>query len=305
MTPHALSKFWPLMYSIIQEFWVITETAIEEAAVTNGVPIELYYYGELGLEYFSIDEFQKRDPFSNPEQFEKQFVRLNVKGWIEPIPDDRFSIPDRTRKAVKSIIEAGDACMPPVDLFKDIDLERLKVLIKQIVLATMSKDSSLGFPQRWAVFRRFRVATRQSPVLVKIREYLMDLFAYRDDSHLTAARPHFNQAGIVWSTFGSVASGSAVTAARMAEVMAFRGYEVEEYDIALQAAKEIGWIEESDSAGSYRLTEKGIQLREQVEAKTDEYFYGPWSALTQEELDELDGLLTKLRDRLRELRKKQ
>ena len=305
MTPHALSKFWSLIYSTVQEFCAITEPAIEEAAISTDVPVELYYYAELGLEYFSIEEFQKRDPFSNPEQFEKQFVRLNVKGWIEPIPDDRFSVPDSTRKAVKSIIESGDACLPPADLFKDIDLERLKVLIKQIVLAIMSTDSSPGFPQRWAVFRRFRVATRQSPVLVKIREYLMDLFAYRDDSHLTAARPHFNQAGIVWSTLGAVSSGSAVTAARMAETMAFRGYEVEDYDIALRAAKEIGWIEESDSAGSYRLTERGTQLREQVEAKTDEYFYQPWSALTHDELDELYDLLTKLRDRLRELRKKQ
>jgi hypothetical protein len=269
------------------------------------VPVELYYYGELGLEYFSVEEFQRRDPFSNPEEFEKLFVRLNVKGWIEPIPDDRFSVPERTRQAVKSMIESGDARLPSGDIFKDIDLERLKVLIKKIVVASMSQESSLGFPQRWAVFRRFRVASRQSPVLVKIREYLMDLFAYRDDSHLTSARPHFNQAGIVWLAFGAVSSGGSVTAARMAKEMAFRGYEVEDYQIALQAAKEIGWIEESDSAGSFRLTEKGTRLREQVEANTDEYFYAPWSALPQEELDELHDLLTKLRDQMRELRKKQ
>ena len=283
---------------------MITEPAIEAAAITNDVPVELYYYGELGLDYFSIEEFQKRDPFSNPEQFEKLFVRFNVKGWIEPIPDDRFRVPDATRKAVKSIIESGDACLPPVDVFTDIDLERLKVLIKQIVVVMLANDTGLDMPQRWAIHRRFRVANQHSPVLVKIREYLMDIFAFRDDSHLTAARPHFNQAGMVWSTFGAVASGSAVTAARMAEVMAFRGYEVEDYDIALQAAKEIGWIEESDSAGSYRLTEKGTQLREQVDARTDEYFYQPWSALTHAEREELHDLLTKLRDRLRELRKK-
>ena len=282
---------------------MITEPAIEEAAITYDVPVELYYYGELGLDYFSVEEFQNRDPFSNPEQFEKLFVRLNVKGWIEPAPDDRFRIPDHTRKAVKQIIDSGDAHLPSLDSFKNIDLERLKVLVKKIVLAMMSKDSSLGFPQRWAVFKRFRVATKESPVLVKIREYLMDVFAYRDDSHLTAARPHFNQAGIVWSTFDAVSSGSAVTAPRIAEAMAFRGYEVEDYDIALKAAKEIGWIEEIDSAGGFRLTEKGTRLREQVEEKTDEYFYQPWSTLTNEELDELHDLLTKLRDRLRELRK--
>jgi hypothetical protein len=147
------------------------------------------------------------------------------------------------------------------------------------------------------------VSDRNSPVLVKIREYLMDLFAYRDDSHLSAARPHFNQAGIVWSVLGAVWSGSADTAVRMAEAMAFRGYEVNDYEVALQAARQIGWLEDADIPGAFRLTDKGRGLREEVEVNTDAYFYRPWSVLMQEELDELYDLLTKLRDRLRELRK--
>jgi hypothetical protein len=91
----------------------------------------------------------------------------------------------------------------------------------------------------------------------------------------------------------------------MAESMAFRGYEVNDYEVALQAAREIGWLEEADSPGAFRLTEKGRELREQVESQTDDYFYKPWSVLTQGELDELFELLTKLRDQLRGLRKKQ
>src|ERR671925_272341 len=65
MTTESLKKFWPLMYSIIQEFWRISEPHIEDAAVRNDLPIELYLYSELGLEKFSIKNFQKRDPFSN------------------------------------------------------------------------------------------------------------------------------------------------------------------------------------------------------------------------------------------------
>jgi hypothetical protein len=147
------------------------------------------------------------------------------------------------------------------------------------------------------------VSDRNSPVLVKIREYLMDLFAYRDDSHLSAARPHFNRAGIVWSVLGAVWSGSADTAGRMAEAMAFRGYEAKDYEVALQAARQIGWLEEAEAPGAFRMTDQGRELREEVEAKTDAYFYRPWSVLMQEELDELHDVLTKLRDRLRELRK--
>lgn len=300
MTSHPFAKFWQMIYSVIQEFWSITEPAIEDAAVNYEVPVELYYYGELGLDYFSVEGFQKRDPFSNPEQFEKQFVRLNVKGWIEPVPDDQYRVTEKAREAVKKIIDAGDAMLPAPESFKGVDLERLKVLIKQIVLANDSADEP---PEKWAIFKRFRVAHKKSPVLVKIREYLMDLFAYRDDAHLAAARPHFNQAGIVWNVLGAVWSGTAVTAERMAETMAFRGYEVGDYEVAGEAAREIGWLADADTPGAFRLTEKGRELCEKVESQTDEYFYKPWSVLTQGEQDELFDLLTKLRDQMRELRK--
>ena len=62
----SLTKFWSLIYSIIREFWNITEPHIEDAALRDDIPIELYYYSELGLDLFSIENFQKRDPFSNP-----------------------------------------------------------------------------------------------------------------------------------------------------------------------------------------------------------------------------------------------
>ena len=141
-------------------------------------------------------------------------------------------------------------------------------------------------------------------MLVKIREYLMDLYAYRDDSHLSAARPHFNQAGIAWLVLGAASEADSVNAAKIAESTSFRGYEVDDYQVALQAAKEIGWLEEAGESGIFHITQKGKELREQVEHETDEYFYRPWSVLTQEEFDELYELLTKLRDGLRELRKK-
>lgn len=299
--PHALAKYWQAIYSVIQEFWSITEPAIEEAAIRNDIPVELYYYGELGLDHFSLENFQKRDPFSNPEQFEKLFTRLDVKGWIEPQHDERYEVTEMARAGAKYIIMAGDAMLPPDESMADIDLERLKTLVKQIVIAN---DRAPEPPEKWAILKRFRVADRNSPVLVKIREYLMDLFAYRDDSHLAAARPHFNEAGIVWLALGAAWESGAVTAGTIADALAFRGYEANDYEVALQAAKEIGWLEEADNPGTFRVTQKGKELREQVETQTDEYFYAPWSALTQEELDELYDLLAKLRERLREIRKK-
>lgn len=300
MTPESITKFWPLIHSIIQEFWEITEPHIEDAALQQNIPIALYYYSELGLDYFSIADFRKRDPFSNPVLFEKAFVTLNFKGWIEPIPDDRYLVTERAREAARQIITAGDQHLLPFASFTDVDLARLAVLLKQIV---MSSRFVAPPPEKWASLKRFSVLTRNSPVIVEVREYLMNIFAYRDDSHISASHPHFGQAGIIWSVLGSLWNGNAVSAEAMAETMSFRGYEASDYEIALQAAVQIGWAEETDIPGEFRPTQKGRALREQAEQLTNDYFYAPWSVMAQSELDELYDLLLKLREQLNSFRK--
>jgi helix-turn-helix protein len=297
----SLTKFWHLIHSVIQEFWTITEPHIEEAAVRNNIPVELYYYGELGLKNFSIAEFQRRDPFSNPEQFERLFPRLEIKGWIIPMYDEgRYEVTEKARDAVRQVIQAGDTHLLKFESTTDINLERLLLFLKQIILANHAAPEP---PEKWAIEKRFRVATKNSPVIVQIRECLMDIFAYHDDAHLSAARPHFNQAGIVWSVLGAISTGSAVTAEQMAETMSFRGYDTYEYEAAIKAGIEVGWLEAVEMTGTFRPTQKGRELREQVERLTDEYFYCPWVMFSQAELDEFYHLLWKLREQLHEFKK--
>lgn len=295
MNLESLTNFWPLIHSIIQELWSITEPHIEDAAVRNDIPIELYLYSELGLDIFSLANFQKRDPFTNPEQFEKVFVRLNVKGWIEPMSDGSFQVTEKAREAVRHVLQAGDAQLMDFRSISEADLRRLVILLKQIVAESKVMPEP---PEKWAILKRFHVADEHDPMMVKIREYLMDLFAYRDDSHLSASRPHFNQAGIVWLVLGALWNQDAVTAKQMAEKMTFRGYEVSDYEVALQAAVEIGWAEVDNRPDTFRLSQAGKELREQAEQLTNGYFYTPWSVLMQGEIDELSDLLTKLRDEL-------
>ncbi len=299
MHTESLIKFWSLIHSIIQEFWAIIEPPIEEAAIQLNVPIELYYYSELGLDSFSREEFQKRDPFSNPLLFEKTFVTLNFKGWIEPL-DDKYHVTEKARAGARKIIHAGEQHLLPFESFTDIDLHRLAVLLKQILMANESASSPV---EKWAVTKRFRVADKKSPAIVQIREYLMDLFAYRDDCHFASSHPYYGQAGIVWSVLGSLWKNETVTAEQITESMSFHGYEVNDYEVALQAAAQLGWAEQTDVSNTFRITQTGRELREKAEQLTNEYFYAPWSVLTQAELDELYDLLLNLRDQLNSFRR--
>jgi hypothetical protein len=289
------TKFWPLIHSIVREFWSITEPEIEDSAIRNGIPIELYLYSELGLSNFSLIDFQKRDPFTNPEQFERVFVRLNVKGWIEPLADGSYRVTERAREGVRHIIGMGDTLLLDFKAMAEAELSRLVLFLKQLVAECQASPEP---PEKWAVLVRFRVADEYSPLIVQVREYLLDLFAYRDDSHLAASRPCFNDAGIVWLVLRSLHEGLAVNAEQMAEKMTFRGYEAEDYDIAIQAAVQLGWAEQGDRLDAFRLTDEGKRLRARAEGLTDQYFYAPWSVLMQNEIDELYTLLTKLREGL-------
>jgi hypothetical protein len=296
MTQESLTKFWPLIYSVVQEFWNITEPHIEAAAIRNDIPIELYLYSELGLERFSVQDFQRRDPYSNPEQFERLFVRLNLKGWIEPMADGSFLVTEKARETARFLIEAGDVQLSDFAFMPVHDLKRLLVLLQKIVMECCLTCEP---PGKWAILKRFRVADKHYPPIMQIREYLLDLFAYRDDSHLSASRPYFNQAGIVWIVLGALWKGEATNAEQIAEKMLFRGYDVEDYEIALQAAMELGWVQPGNRPDKFSLTDEGRQLREQAEQLTNEYFYAPWSVLLQPELQELYGLLARLYDGLK------
>lgn len=300
MTIQSLARYWPLIHSVIQELWRITEPDIEDSAIRNGIPIELYLYSELGLSSFSLRDFQKRDPYTNPEEFEKKFVPLNVKGWIEPRADGSYRVTDRAREAVRHIVRMGDTQLLDFKSVPDRDLQRLSVLLKQLVVESKASPEP---PEKWAILGRFRAADEHSPLIVQIRELLMDLYAYRDDAHLAAARPHFNQAGIVWLVLGSLEQGRAVNAQHMADKMAFRGYDVDDYEIAIQATVELGWVEPDRHTGAFHLTEAGRELRARAEQLTDEYFYAPWSVLSEAELEELYSLLLRLQTELTVYRK--
>ena len=64
-----------------------------------------------------------------------------------------------------------------------------------------------------------------------------------------------------------------------------------------------GWLEADTVPGRYRPTATGNVLRDEVEARTDLYFYQPWSVLTDDEWDDLVTRQSTLRMRFRELRR--
>ena len=64
-----------------------------------------------------------------------------------------------------------------------------------------------------------------------------------------------------------------------------------------------GWAQETD--GVWHPTEDGRDVREEGERETDRLFFGPWACLSEEDLDELHGLLTRMKASLDEMAEQQ
>lgn len=288
---------WPVVYASILEFWRLVETPIEEAATRLGVPVELYSYGELGLDNFSVAAFQKRDPYSNPASFLSLFPRLAAQGWIEQVGEQQYRVTERARSAARQIITSSYEALGSLDVLPAKDAERLALLLSRLVESTREAPEP---PEKWAFLHRFRVATVQSPLLAQVGERMLDLFAYRDDVHL-AAWKSYGVSGHGWNAFTSLWRGEVTTPAQIAEQAAFRGYTAHDYEAAIQDLCQRGWVEETSLKGSYRVTGQGQVLRDDVEQRTDEAFYAPWSCLQEREIVELHGLLVRLLERLQTL----
>lgn len=133
----------------------------------------------------------------------------------------------------------------------------------------------------------------------RLRRYLQDLNAWRDDAHVAAWRQHESD-GHAWEVFshvwGEKVWGDPVTdAAQAAEKLGFRGYSEADYGAALEGLRERGWLERDDSG--YRISAAGRSLREAAEVATDHHFFGPWQ-LSASEADELRQLLKATKDAL-------
>ncbi len=280
---------WNLVYETIRAFWALTEPRIEQAARENNVPTELYYYGELGLEIFSLANFQKRDPFSNPATFQQAFQKLETAGWIAAQNDTEYRVTERAREAAREIIRVGDDYLATLEVMSAADAELVNSLLQRLVAASLRASEP---PTHWASIHRFRVAAAAGPQLAQIREGLMDLFAYRDDSH-RAAWYDYPVSGIAWNAFGMIWSNTAFSPEQMAEQAWFRGYAARDYERALAELMARGWIHEDA-----QITPIGKKLRDAVEQLTDAYFYAPWLALRDSEIQELRVRLLELRNQL-------
>jgi hypothetical protein len=124
-----------------------------------------------------------------------------------------------------------------------------------------------------------------------VRRRIVDLFAFRDDVHISAWRSH-EEFGHLWETFTYVWNDEANTPSELAERLHFRGFNETDYYSALRELVGRGWL--TEVGGIYKAIPAGRALREAVEAQTNSFFDSPWMVLSETEYEEVQLLMNNL-----------
>jgi hypothetical protein len=143
-----------------------------------------------------------------------------------------------------------------------------------------------------------RTFPSDAPLTRLFVHYYKELDFYRTDAHVAAWQIH-NIEGNRWEAFTAIWSGEADTLDKFFEEYSDRGFTRDEYAQAFRELIERGWVQQDGE--TYQPTAEGKRIREEAEALTDQYFFAPWSSLSESELEELASLASQLRDGLKNL----
>ena len=172
-------------------------------------------------------------------------------------------------------------------------LNRAAELLHRVIVAARGSDDP---PGSWCVSmgRNIDPGPDGHP-LHRVRRYLLDMNAFRDDAHLGAWQD-IDISGPAWEALTFVSRDQANTAAALVENLGFRGWSEAEYQANLDSLEARGWISKGDEG--YQATDAGRQVRAAAETQTETYFNAPWAVLNLDEVNELQAIVAQINNSL-------
>jgi DNA-binding HxlR family transcriptional regulator len=246
-------------------------------------------------EPISATRLRVRSPYISARLYNERLAKATKQGFLTPVAEaeNEYRLTELGRQAAERVMGAAYAKMTALQPMPSTESKRLASLLHQLVKSCLTTPEP---PGKWCTIHSQRTDPGdEASVAVRIDQYLSDLAAFRDDAHLAAWQSHSVE-GHVWEAFTYLWRGEATTLDGLYDKLERRGYSQDEYRWALENLIKRGWVKEE--AGEYQVTFLGQEIRQAAEEATDQYFYSPWSCLSQGETEELRTLLILLRDSL-------
>ena len=229
--------------------------------------------------------FGLRGPYTSLAVYEDWLQTSASRGMLAEIEPGAYRVTGRGREVCRELLAVGRQAMEPSRSFPREEGERFAYLLKRLGEACLSAPPP---PEKWCIAHsHFHYPGDAASVMGRIDQWLTDLRSFRDDAHLAAWRVT-GLSGPALEAFTCLWRGEAVSLDAMCEKLKRRGHLREVYAAALAELRARGWLVGSDDAPP--LTDTGRQAREQIEQRTDELFFRPWSTLSADEQSDLLSL---------------
>jgi DNA-binding MarR family transcriptional regulator len=293
----TITDLYPLSQQALQALDPHYRPAMQQALAEAG--LEGRHWGVLlftqGVEPQPLNatRLHALSPYTTVEVLAERLVEAAGQGFLAAA-DDGYRLTEAGRSALRGSFAAVHQALAAFEPLPADDMRRVADLLGRLV------DSSAAAAAP-ADKSHLHASRRTDPgagvsLAARLDQYLTDLNAFRDDTHVAAWRPQ-GVDGSAWEALTMVWRGDANTPEALAEKLAGRRLEPAAYAVALRSLAERDWV--AEQAGAYSATEQGRAIRQQVEDETDRLFYEPWGCLDDGEAQELRALLTRLGERAR------
>jgi hypothetical protein len=287
---------WPIFvdaYHAISHFYVpVMDEKAAEYKLPEGGGWLLLPALTFDPDMISAEKLRIRSPYTSARRYQAGLENLVAGGFLISEPGSYFTykLSPLGRQAILAVIQAGYDCMHTLQPLDTSELEGLTNTLYQLVYACLDTSEP---PGKWSISHSRKIDPGENATeMVRIDQYLSDLAAYRDDCHLAAWQIHGVE-GHAWEALTIIWRNGPLTLDGLTEQLAHRGFTSEEYQLALADLIMRGWV--NFDTGYYCLTELGIKVRQSAEADTDDFFYRPWSRLSDQAIRDLKKQLTHLK----------
>jgi hypothetical protein len=234
-----------------------------------------------------------RSPYTSPRLYSERMGRAVRQGFLVALGnhDEEYTLTEPGRQAAEEVVGALVLAIASLQPLPPADIDRLVGYLGELVQASLASPEP---PGKFCLHlsRNLDPGTGAAP-LVRLDQYGSDIAAYRDDAHLASWQPLAVE-GHAWEAFTVIWNGDGDSLENLVKKLEpRRGYNREEYALALEDLEHRGWIIESGR--KYSLTNSGLLVRQTAEKTTDAYFYAPWTVLGHEETQDLRQLLVRFK----------
>ena len=229
-----------------------------------------------------------RGPYTSSDQYLTRLEHVAEKGFLLRVSIGRFNLSPEGREAAFEFIKGVREAMVSAKLLPTQESLILAEMLERLVNNCLDTPPP---PDTWSITLSHKLMPAIDPPMPFIEQAISCLSAYRDDAHL-ASWQSSGLSAIALESMTLIWRGQVSTLDELTEKLSFRGHPQEVYIVALAELRARSYL--SGYRNVLRLTEEGKMFRDSVEAKTDQYFFSPWTCLTEADKSKMAEILNQI-----------